>query len=359
MKVNKMPFLVTISRAIKFEIFAWLKNAKADTILKKITDVRNVYLKRGFLLEIVEVDGQFEPIRGTLSKLGVTLSICSREEHVPVAERRIHILKERCRCICNTLPFKKLPAMLIVQMVSTCNLWLSIFPPKDGISRNIKPRELITGVKTDYNKHIQAEFGEYLQVHEEHDNTMHTRTTGEIATKPTGKAQGGHWFYSLTTGRMPDRRRWTPLPMPSDVIKRIDVLAKASQVGMNFTNMRNELYDDDEYSDSGEDSDGDSDYNSDDASSDDDDDDYDDFIAGVDMDNPDHLDNVDPNDPEAEEPDENNNDDISASQDEDDAADEPAGIPELDTNKDVPTKPKKLTDGTGALPPIIQSRTRQ
>jgi hypothetical protein len=147
--------------------------------------------------------------------------------------------------------------------------------------------------------------------------------------------------------------------MPSDVITRIDILAKASQVRMNFTNMKNELYDDEEDSDSDEDPDDDFDYNSDDALSDDDDDDYDDFIAGVDMDNPDHMNNVDPDDPEAEESDENNNDDISASQDEDDAAYDPAGIPELDTNEGVPTKLKKLMDGTGSLPTIIQSRTRQ
>jgi hypothetical protein len=105
---------------------------------------------------IVEVDGQFEPLRGALSEIGVTLNRCSREEHVPVSERRIRTIKERCRCIYNTLPFKKLPGMLVVQMVSTCNFWLNIFPPKDVISRNTKPRELITGVKIDYNKHIHA-----------------------------------------------------------------------------------------------------------------------------------------------------------------------------------------------------------
>jgi hypothetical protein len=33
-KVNNMPLLVTISRAIKIGTVAWLKNAKADTILK-------------------------------------------------------------------------------------------------------------------------------------------------------------------------------------------------------------------------------------------------------------------------------------------------------------------------------------
>jgi hypothetical protein len=232
---------VTISRAINFGTVAWLKNAKADTILKQITDVRNIYIKHGFLLEIVEVDGQFEPLRDALSEMGVTLNICSREEHVPVAERRIRTLKERCRCICNTLPFKKLPGMLVVQMVSTCNFWLTIFPPKDGISRNINPRDLITGVKIDYNQHVQADFGEYVQIHEEHENTMHTWTNGAIATKPSGNTQCGHWFYSLATGLMLDRRQWNPLPMPPDVIERINVLAKASQAGMNFTNMRNEL----------------------------------------------------------------------------------------------------------------------
>jgi hypothetical protein len=66
MKVNKMPFLVTMSCAIKFGTVAWLKSAKSDTILANITAVRNVYIKRGFLLEIIEADGQFEPLREAL-----------------------------------------------------------------------------------------------------------------------------------------------------------------------------------------------------------------------------------------------------------------------------------------------------
>jgi hypothetical protein len=61
MKFNKMPFIVTISRAIIFLTVASLKNEKTDTILKQITDVHNIYIKRGFLLEIVEVDRQFNP----------------------------------------------------------------------------------------------------------------------------------------------------------------------------------------------------------------------------------------------------------------------------------------------------------
>jgi hypothetical protein len=57
---------------------------------------------------------------------------------------------------------------------------------------------------------------------------MHTQTTGAITTKPTGNEQGGHWFYSLATVQMLDRRRWTSLPMPSNGIEIINILAKAS-----------------------------------------------------------------------------------------------------------------------------------
>jgi hypothetical protein len=128
------------------------------------------------------------------------------------------------------------------------------------------------------------------------------------------------------------------------------------QAGMNFTNMRNELYDDNEDDDSNSDdeSDTDSEYNSDDSSSDDDDadDDYDDFIAGVDMENPGNS------NPDIEEADENNNDGLSAGQGDDDALDD-VSLSEEIANKDVPTSLKKLSDDTGALRPIIQSRTRQ
>ena len=114
MKVNKMPFLVSISRAIKFGTVAWLKNVKANAIMSQhIKDARNACVERGFLLEIVKVDGQF---RDKLAEMGITLNKCFCEEHVPVAEQRIRTLEECCRSICNTLPFTKLPGMLVAQM---------------------------------------------------------------------------------------------------------------------------------------------------------------------------------------------------------------------------------------------------
>jgi hypothetical protein len=348
---------------------AWLKNAKADTILSHMKDMRNICVKRGFLLETAEVDGQFEPLRGELAAMGVTLNKCSREEHVPVAERRIRTLKEHCRSICCSLLHGKLPRMLVVQMVSTCNFWLKVHPPTDGISRSINPHELITGVKIDCNKHIGADFGEHTQTHEEHDSSMKSRTTAAIATKPTGNAQGGHWFCSLTAGRMIDRRQWTSSPMPTDVIEHAETLARNNSTGMNFTNMRNEaVHDVDDEDDSDDESDGDSDHATDEEESDADEDDYDDFIAGVEMHNEDPPDPPDEggdenqqnqaeDEEEAEENDEEDDDEIyenGPDNNDDDAGEEMEAEPTV-----IPSPLKKLTDCNGKMPAIVESRTRQ
>jgi hypothetical protein len=79
--------------------------------------------------------------------------------------------------------------------------------------------------------HCQLEFGEYVQVHESHDNSMLTRTTGAIALRPTGNAQGGYFFMSLTTGKRLARYAWTALPMPGEVIVHVHSLAQRNPAG--------------------------------------------------------------------------------------------------------------------------------
>ena len=84
----------------------------------------------------------------------------------------------------------------LVEYQPTTQIWYFLL--------SINPQELLTGTKVNYNKHIHTKFDEYVQVHEEQNNSMTTRTTGFTTTKQTGNVQGGHWFYSFTTGRMLD-----------------------------------------------------------------------------------------------------------------------------------------------------------
>jgi hypothetical protein len=198
-----------------------------------------IYKQQGFKVTHILLDGEFEPLRGDLAALEIQLNLVSNAEHVPEVEQYIRTLKDQTRCIYNTLPFKHMPPRVIIEMVQTSNFWLNAFPYPDGVSKTLSPRTIVTGSALNYNLHCALGFGTYVQTHEAHDNTMATRTTGALALRPTGNAQGGFRFYSLTTGRVITQNRWTELPMPNEVIHCVGHLARranAASGGLAFQN---------------------------------------------------------------------------------------------------------------------------
>ncbi len=229
---------MTVSRYLKFGSVEMIQNKKPKMILTAITQVRRAYMRRGFTISTLLMDYEFEPLRGDFADLAdmqITLNTVTNDEHVPDIERHIRTLKERTRCIYNTLPFCRMPTRMIIEMVKASNFWLNCFPPSDGISSTLSPHALVLGTPIDYVKHCQLEFGTYAQVHEDHDNSMASRTTGAIALRPLGNEQGGYYFYSLSSGRVLTRNHWTVLPMPNEVIDRVHVLARRSAAnGLGF-----------------------------------------------------------------------------------------------------------------------------
>jgi hypothetical protein len=179
---------MTVSQHIKFGTAEMLKSESNASLLDAIKHVKKAYPTRGFKLTYILADGQFESLRADLADLGIALNCVSRDEHVPEIERCIRTVKERTRCNYNMCPFKKLPSRIIIKMVYCSLFWLNMFPPTDGISTTISPRTLIAGHRLDYSKHCCLEFGTYVQVHKQHDNSMATCTTGAIALRPTGNA---------------------------------------------------------------------------------------------------------------------------------------------------------------------------
>jgi hypothetical protein len=234
MYVNKIVFLVTVSRNIRFGTTERLLSRNADVVGKALVNVTSFYRQRGFRVKECHGDGEFETLRATVADAHASLNITSESEHVPEIERYIRTLKERSRGAYNTVPFKTLPAVMIVEMVHASNFWLNMFPAGDGVSATQSPRQIMTGQQCDYKLHCKVQFGEYVQVHESHDNSMLTRTTGAIALRPTGNIQGGYFFMSLTTGKRINRLSWTPLPMPGEVIERVHVLARRNPAGRDI-----------------------------------------------------------------------------------------------------------------------------
>ena len=87
----------------------------------------------------------------------------------------------------------------------------------------------MNGIKLDYSKHCRFSFGSYVQVHDEPipTNSPTARTVGAITLGPTGNLQGGYKFLNLRTGKKITRRNWTHLPIPLEVIERVNKIGVA------------------------------------------------------------------------------------------------------------------------------------
>ena len=176
------------------------------------------------------MDGAFVGLHDVCNQLQVTLNTTSRDEHMGDVERYIRTIKECMRSVSNTIPFKRLTRNMVMELAKAVVYWLNSVPSNMGVSPIMSPRTIITGQLLDYHKHCRYEFGKYVQTHEEHDNSLLSRTVGAIALRPTGNQQGGYFFMSLHTGHIINRLHATKLPMPSEVIIRVDQLAKAQNM---------------------------------------------------------------------------------------------------------------------------------
>ena len=205
--------------------------------------VVKLYGHGGFQVTTALMDGAFIGMHDVCNELQVTLNTTSRDKHVGDIERYIRTVKERMRGISNTIPFKRLTRNMVMELAKGVVYWLNAIPSSTGVSPTMSPRTIITGQLLDYHKHCRYEFGEYVQTHEEHDNSLLSRTVGAIALRPTGNQQGGYFFMSLHTGRIINRLHATKLPMPSKVIVRVEQLAKAQNMvpSLAFGNRDNRL----------------------------------------------------------------------------------------------------------------------
>jgi hypothetical protein len=102
-----------------------------------------VYLKRGFRITHFLLDGAFELLRGDLAALHITLNTISDDEHVPDIECFIRTLKERTRCIYNSLPFQRFPPRILAEMVYAATFWLNSFPIRLGFLSASVPLPLL------------------------------------------------------------------------------------------------------------------------------------------------------------------------------------------------------------------------
>ena len=184
------------------------------------------YTSRGFEVVDAHANKEFECLRESLGN--VSLEICGPDEHVPEVERSIRMMKETMRATAHGLPYRRLPKIMIIELVAMATRCLNGFPKEDGVSEHMSPHSIVTGrSRMDYNK-IPLEFGSYVQLLDRSVNTIRSRTIGAIALNPMGNENGAYRFMSLKTGQVITKGpgSWTEVPVTDIAIARVEALAK-------------------------------------------------------------------------------------------------------------------------------------
>ncbi len=120
--VNRTPFLVTLSRNIKFVMVEHLPVRSANALVKHIKRLLHAYGRGGFSVRTILMDEEFEKIKGLLHD--VECNTTAAKEHVSKAKRMICTIKERVRWLLATLPFEHIPWRMKIEFIYFIVLWL-------------------------------------------------------------------------------------------------------------------------------------------------------------------------------------------------------------------------------------------
>ena len=231
MFVNGDPYLISVSAPMGLTMVNDLNGSRSYTSVKSaLLDHLTLYKSEGFVIDTIFTDGEgaVAKMQDILHDRGIRVNTTGAGQHVPNVERKIRVIKERCRGILNTLGFrlnKNILKWLVYYAVSRINL----LPTSTSMSR-ISPREQFTGRKADYNRDVRVSFGQYCQVNVPDSvdkNNLKSRTDGAIALLPTGNLQGSVKFLSLATGKVITRDHWTALPMPANIAEHLDNISNS------------------------------------------------------------------------------------------------------------------------------------
>jgi hypothetical protein len=204
MFVCGMPFLISLSRGIRFVTVQYVPRRTAPELANAFKNILALYARAGFVCQTGLMDGEFEAVKERLAGL-IEINTTAANEHVPEIERKIRHVKERCHASKASLPFDVLPNLIIRNLVIHVTMMLNAHIDKQGISEEFSPRELVLRWQLDWKKHCRAPFGVYCVAYDypSTTNTMQDRATETIYLGPTGGIAKALAHFSVSKQRKP------------------------------------------------------------------------------------------------------------------------------------------------------------
>ncbi len=132
MLINSIPFLIIISRGLKFSTIKQLINYQIPTSKTCLQEVIHIYKLRCFSITTNLGDPKFQPL--DVEFPGQQVNCCGADVHIPQVERYIRTVKDQVCSAYSILPFQRLPRIVVGHLSKNAVFWLYSFPSADGAS---------------------------------------------------------------------------------------------------------------------------------------------------------------------------------------------------------------------------------
>ena len=200
----------------------FLKGRSASRVWEILWGFINLLKTLGYVVKALLCDGEgaIAKLRSTIEEKGIHVNLTAKE-HVPLIENKVGQVKSRARGILCTLHFRvAIPFLvyLIYFIISGINKI-----PSQGASEFIAPFTALTGRPVDA-ADMKLPFMSYVEMHERDQttNSMAPRTRPAVALYPRDNHQHSWCFWTLDTHHRVFRDKYTPMPMPTAIIKQLD-----------------------------------------------------------------------------------------------------------------------------------------
>jgi Reverse transcriptase (RNA-dependent DNA polymerase). len=219
--VNGIAVFHAISRKLNHRYVSFPQSRSRAEIIKSINDLDKIYSARGLRVHEIHADPEFKKVNHDV--LPIHMRYCGAGEHVPEVERSVQTVKNGCRAQSHSMPYKRMPLIMIKRLIHMVTMFLNATPPSDSYN-GVTPRNIVDGLPHLDCNHLQYEFGSYVQLYiqEQITNTMRGRTIDAIVLDPTD--DGKYNFLSLETGKMVDGRVKEVLPITQRVIDMVEAM---------------------------------------------------------------------------------------------------------------------------------------
>jgi hypothetical protein len=151
MFVNGVPFLVSMCRGLNLITDKYTPSQTAKNLAAGISCIMELYAKGCFQVGTVLMDHEFESLHNRMPIIAINTT--AARKHVPNFKCRIRLMKNHGRGILNTLPYKKIPQLTLIDLIYHIVLWLNAFPMKSGVSKILSSQEIVYGHNLDFAKH--------------------------------------------------------------------------------------------------------------------------------------------------------------------------------------------------------------